>query len=57
MASRRCGIPASALSVWAYGAAESSSLRQRALLGCLSLPGEKRNHRADELELSFSLLL
>ena len=57
MASRRCGISASARSVWAYRAAESSGLCQRAFLGCLSLPGEKRNHRADELELSFSLLL
>ena len=57
MASRRCGIPASARSVWVYGAAESSGLRRRAFLGCLSLPGEKRNHRADELELSLSHLL
>lgn len=57
MASGRCGIPTSARSVWVYRAAESSRLRQRAFLGCLSLPGEKRNHRADELELSFSHLL
>ena len=38
MASRRCGIPASARSVWVYGAAESSGLRQRAFLGCTYHP-------------------
>ena len=57
MASGRCGIPTSARAVSAYRAAESSGLCQRAFLGCLSLPGEKRNHRADELELPLSHLL